>query len=214
MACFLFDLDGTLLDTRKLIVNSFQYALKKHLNIEITPEELYPYFGEPLINTMNRFDHTQSQALVESYREHNHANHDQLIEIYPGVEEIIPYIYGQGHILGIVTSKLRYTAYRGIKYFDLDKYFSTIVTIEDTVNHKPHPEPIELALKNLEIVKKDQVYMVGDSVFDIRCAQNAGVKSCALGWSVFSAEEILAEKPDFYFKDIREMMDLVEGRLV
>lgn len=212
MACFLFDLDGTLLDTRNLIVSSFQYTLKKHLNLEITPEELYPYFGEPLINTMKRFDHKQSQEMVQTYREHNIAFHDQMIEIFPGVEEIIPYIYGQGHVLGIVTSKLRHTAVRGIKHFKLESYFQTFVTIDDTINHKPHPEPIYLALSNLKITNKDQVYMVGDSIFDIRCAHNAGVKSCALGWSVFPTDQILAEKPNYYFNDIREMMDLVEGR--
>lgn len=52
----LFDLDGTLLNTNRLILNSFKYTFKKELNLEIEDEQLYPYFGEPLINTLQRFD--------------------------------------------------------------------------------------------------------------------------------------------------------------
>jgi pyrophosphatase PpaX len=210
MACLLFDLDGTLLDTRNLIVSSFQHTFEKHLGIKITPEELYPYFGEPLITTMERFDQKQGRVMVETYRAHNLINHDDKIEIFPGVAEIIPYLHSKGHKLGIVTSKLRMTAERGIKYFGLEDYFDTFVTIDDTKNHKPHPEPIYLALERLQHKDLSNVYMIGDSPFDIQCAHNAGVKSCALGWSVFSKEQLIQEKPHYYLETIKEMVDLAE----
>jgi pyrophosphatase PpaX len=210
MACLLFDLDGTLLDTRNLIISSFQHTFEKHLGLKITPEELYPYFGEPLITTMERFDPKQGRAMVDTYRAHNLIHHDEKIEIFPGVAEIIPYLYGKGHKLGIVTSKLRMTAERGIKFFGLEDYFDTFVTIDDTKNHKPHPEPIYLALERLQHKDLNNVYMIGDSPFDIQCAHNAGVKSCALGWSVFSKEQLMQDKPHYYLDSIKEMVDLAE----
>lgn len=206
--CVLFDLDGTLLNTNSLVVESFKHTVRQHLRREIAAEELYAHFGEPLIDIMRRLSPEQAEVMVTTYREFNLKKHDELAAPFPGAAEILADLNGRGYRLGVVTSKIRHMAERGLKLFGLDRWLDLLVGFEDTARHKPHPEPINIALDRLT-AHPNEVIMVGDSPFDLECARNAGVLSAAVKWSVHPPEKLLACKPDFVLNNFYELPEII-----
>lgn len=82
----------------------------------------------------------------------------------------------RGEKTGLVTSRLAYTTKQGLEKYDLKDYFDVVVTAEDTKKHKPDPEPVNIALAKLDS-RPEHSLMLGDTMFDILCAKNAGVTS-------------------------------------
>lgn len=207
----LFDLDGTVLDTNALIVESFQHTLGELLGISITAEELYPYFGEPLRDTMARFSRDRADEMVTHYRTYNIANHDRLTRLFPGLDEVLPALREGGLRLAIVTSKYESTARRGLDLFSLTPLFEVVVGLDATVRHKPDPDPALKALEALDVAPEDAV-MVGDSVLDVQCGRRAGTGTAAVGWSVFPREQLVAERPDYWIDEPRDLLVFCDGR--
>lgn len=205
----LFDLDGTLLDTNKLIIDSFKHTLKAHLSFDADEQELLKYFGEPLLKTLNRYSPEMADAMFNTYIKYNEVNHDNCVIPCEGVSCLIPVLKEMGCTLAVVTSKRKPMVLRGLRLFNLEKYFSEIVSFEDTDKHKPEADPI---LKALELLgaKNDEAIMVGDSVFDIACAKNAGVKSVFVNWSAAGTHQEVIADPDFCINSIEELINIVK----
>jgi len=208
----LFDLDGTLINTNELIIETFQYTLKKHLGLEVTAEMMVPFFGEPLIETLRRFDPGRADDMLRTYRQYNLEKHDQLTTLFPGTVETLSRLKRAGFKLGVVTSKMRLTATRGIHLFGLDRFLDVVVTFEDTERHKPLGDPIEKALTLLPGLPETSL-MVGDSPFDLKCARNAGVKCAAALWSIIPQHDLIADDPDYLLEKIYDLLPicLIEG---
>lgn len=201
----LFDLDGTVLDTSDLIINSFQYTMQRHCKKELSPLEVYTFFGKTLRSAMEHFGPDQVDELIQTYREYSLAHHDQMITVFNNVTETIHSLHQAGIRLAIVTSKTKKPALRGLKLFDLDVYFSVIIGADQCQNHKPHPEPVQQALFQLQ-VEAEECLMVGDSPFDLISARQAGVKTVAVRWTRISWETILRENPDYILQDMNELL--------
>lgn len=209
ISCVLFDLDGTLIDTNQLIIDSFQYTLKRHLNLDVPAEKIALSFGRPLVEILSYYSAGQVDVddMVRTYREYNESRHDSTTRLIPGVKETLSQLKAAGIRLGVVTGKRRQLALRGLRLFGLDAYMETVVTPEDTSEHKPHPAPV---LKALEILHEqpEHTIMVGDSVMDVLCARAAGTYTAVVGWSVVSPQLLLAEKPDFILCCMTELIDI------
>ncbi len=205
----LFDLDGTLIDTNKLIINSFKHTYKTHLNIDVPESEIYKYFGEPLITTLSRYSEDRADELFKTYIDFNEREHDSSVALCCNIKECLEALTEQGCILAVVTSKREKLASRGLKLFDIMKFFSVVVTMDDTKNHKPHPEPVLRALELLG-AKPEEALMIGDSIFDIKCAHNAGVKAVLVNWGE-ATEYQEKGKPDYLVHDAMEIADIARG---
>lgn len=204
----LFDLDGTLIDTNHLIVTSFQHTFREHLGLEVAPEEIYPYFGEPLPRTMARFAPDRAEELCSLYRAHNMAHHDLLVRQFAGVREALTALRAAGLKLAIVTSKQTELALRGLRVCHLDHFFPTVVGMDATVKHKPDPEPCLEAMRRLGVEPGPDVLMVGDSMFDIQCGRNAGVRTVGVAWTV-NPEPLRASQPDFWVETPADLVNLI-----
>lgn len=206
----LFDLDGTLLNTNDLIIKSFQHTYKIVLGEEKPESEIVKSFGEPLHLTMKReFDIPVEQA-VKIYRDYHYERFDDLIDIFPGVEKAIKELHRKGYKLAVVTSRLANTSLRGLRKFDIEKYFNCIITADDTDVHKPDPLPINMALQKLNS-KNNRSIMIGDSIFDVQCAKNAGVLSAIVSWSATSEHVLELERPDYVINKAEEIVMLIEN---
>lgn len=201
----LFDLDGTLLNTTDLIVKSFQYIAQQHLQRAFTIEELMPTFGKTLLEGLEQLAPGKSNDLIHYYREFNRQHHDDMVTVFPQVKEVLSQLKGRNKKLGIVTSKVKDTALRGLKLFDLDTYFDVIVAMEDTDKHKPNPEPVLIALDLLQSLPENSL-MVGDSPHDLLCAKNAQVLTAAVSWSSLPIELLLAEEPDYVLHTMNDLL--------
>lgn len=205
----LFDLDGTVLDTSDLIISSFKHTFHKHYKREIALSEIHAFFGKTLRAAMEHLGPDQVEELIQTYREYSLAHHDQMITVFSGVVETIHALYEAGIVMAIVTSKTKKTTLRGLKLFDLDKYFSVIIGADQCQNHKPHPEPIQKALIQLQM-RPEECLMVGDSPFDLISAREAGVKTAAVRWTRVSWETILYEKPDYILENMYGLLTVCD----
>lgn len=203
----LFDLDGTLIDTNKLIMESFKYTYKTGLGLEVSEEEILRYFGEPLIRTLGRYSEERAEELFRIYIDYNESRHDDTVTIFDGVKDLLEKLERQGCILALVTSKRSKVALMGLDLFDIRKHFKVFVALENTELHKPNPAP---ALKALELLgaRPDEAIMVGDSVYDIHCAHGAGIKAVLVKWSAAHGfqEDVSA---DYVAHDTAELHDII-----
>ncbi|UUZ82729.1 pyrophosphatase PpaX [Paenibacillus sp. P26] len=204
----LFDLDGTILDTNELIIQSFLHTFEGVTAEPLTREVLIPNMGRPLIDQMRHFSGREAvDDLVAKYRAYNVARHDEFVVAFPYVKETLAQLHAAGVKLGVVTSKVRLTTEMGLKLCAIFDYFGSIVTVEDVVHPKPHPEGIEKALKELG-GSAGSALMVGDSHYDIEAAHNAGVTSVAVAWSLKGEDYLRQYRPGHIIADIREILPI------
>ncbi|MDP2183397.1 MAG: HAD-IA family hydrolase [Actinomycetota bacterium] len=208
----LFDLDGTLIDTVALILASMRHATEAVLGAALPDEVLMQGVGIPLDTQMRAISPDHAEELLLAYREHNWEVHDELIAEYPGTEEVLVELARRGLPMGIVTSKSRRVAMRGIERFNLARYFEVIVCSDDTEVHKPDPLPLELAADQLG-VRLSQCAYVGDSPYDMQAALAGGAYAIAALWGASSAEEMLAPGPDVALESIAELSDVDTARI-
>ncbi len=127
-----FDLDGTVVDTVELIVESFRYATRTVLREELPDEVILHGVGQPLMAQMRRLSAEHAQELYDVYREYNHRRHDELIRGYEGVAEVLDGLRAAGRRLGIVTSKSADTTQMAFRAVGLREHFEVVVTASDT----------------------------------------------------------------------------------
>jgi pyrophosphatase PpaX len=205
----LFDLDGTIIDTNELIIQSFLHTFENVTEQPITREHIIPNMGRPLIEQMKFFSGRDNvEDLVDKYRTFNINRHDALVTEFPGVRETLGKLHAAGIKLGIVTSKVRMTSEMGLRLCGLYDYFDSIVTIQDVEWPKPDPEGIRKALQELGS-ETDGSMMVGDSHYDVDAAHNAGIASVAVAWSLKGMPYLEQYKPTYIIHDIRELLSII-----
>jgi pyrophosphatase PpaX len=206
----LFDFDGTLVDTTDLIYQSMRHATGEVLGREISRDVLMANVGQPLPRQMELLSAEHAEALLDSYRLHNEENHDALIKEFPGVEESLARLKAAGVRVGVVTSKRRFSVDMALKNFPgLGDVVDQWVTMEDTTEHKPRPEPLLKGLELLGNVPREQAAYVGDSPFDVAAAKAAGVESVAVSWGAFSDDALRAAEPDHLVPDLDAAVDVL-----
>lgn len=196
---YLFDLDGTLIDSISLIMESFRHAMRTELGADPSPEQETRWragFGIPLRPQLANFARTpdETNAMVDAYRDYTHAHHDRLVTPYPGITEVITHLAGTGVRLAIVTSKTHALARRGLETAGLSRYFDVLIGMDDVAEHKPHPEPVLTALERLAADASDAVF-VGDSPHDVIAGHAAGVHTAAALWGPFARAALAEESP-------------------
>jgi pyrophosphatase PpaX len=207
----LFDFDGTLVDTTEMIFQSMRHATSSVLGRDdLSREELLANVGQPLPRQMEILDAEKAELLLGAYRAHHEEHHDALIGEFPGVDEALYRLRTAGVRIVVVTSKRRRSVEMALEKFPgLDLVVDLFVTMEDTTEHKPHPEPL---LKGLELagdVPKDKAVYVGDSPFDVKAAKAAGLRSVAVSWGAFSEDTLREAEPDHLVPDIDAAVDVL-----
>ncbi|GGG67791.1 HAD-IA family hydrolase [Paenibacillus radicis (ex Gao et al. 2016)] len=203
----LFDLDGTIVDTNELIIRSFLEALKGIAPEGFSREHIIPSMGLTLSDQMKIFSGLeQVDHLIAAYREVNYRLHNELVKPFAYVGEVMDHLQKQGVRIGIVTTKMRLSTEKSLKFVGLYDYIvpDAIVTIDDVKNAKPHPEPVLMALDKLGAAPEDAI-MVGDSPVDMQSANAAGVVSVGVAWSLKGAEKLRESGAKHVIDDMREL---------
>ena len=203
-----FDLDGTLLDTTPLIVKSFQHAFQTHYQRPVTLEDIQPYMGKPLRAAMEVMAPGEEDSVIATYRAFNHIHHDQLAGIFEGVYDTVKTLYDAGIKLAIVTSKTSVMARRGLRLFDMEKFFTTVIGVDETSRHKPEPEPVLTALRETHLTAGECI-MVGDSSHDLLSGSGAGVKTAAVRWTQVPWDEVMAARPDYILETMPDLLKII-----
>ncbi|WP_062354310.1 pyrophosphatase PpaX [Bacillus kwashiorkori] len=204
----LFDLDGTLIDSNELIIQSFLHTFKKYAPNQFTREDCIPLIGPSLYETFSSVDKEKAEEMVEYYRDFNKKYHDELLEQYDGVYETVELLVNRGFKIAVVTTKLKDVVMKGLEASKLTRFFEHIVALDDVANPKPDPEPIFKAL-NLLDSSPEEAIMVGDSYHDILAAKNAGTKSAAVAWSLKGRDHLMQFKPDYMLEHMSDLLPIV-----
>ena len=213
LKAILFDFDGTLANTNPLIIRSFTETFKELLpNQSFTENELLDCIGPTLLETGKKYHAEKPEVLVETYRRYCWKYHDEMITIYPGIEEMLIKLKAMDLKLVIVTSKELDTATRGLEVTRILKYFDWIVSADDVINPKPHQEPIEKVL-NYYGFKPEECMMVGDNAHDILCAKAANVTSIAVGWALRGADYLKKFSPNYIIEEANDLVKIANLKL-
>ena len=191
----LFDLDGTLVDSIELTTVSFLHACRVHLGTEPSRAWVAATMGRPLIEALDEAAPGRAAELFATYVAHHDLHHDLLLRPFDEALDAVHALHHRGLPLGIVTSKRRVAALRGLDLYHLTPLFTVVVALEDTARHKPLPDPLLHAARGLDLPPPQLLY-IGDSVHDIRAAQAAGMPVAAALWGAGAEAELRALRPD------------------
>ena len=209
----LWDFDGTLLNTNDVILESWQHTYEHYYGKRMPVEHITKCFGEPLLVTMAReFPDVPPRDSAEVYREYQKDIAYTWAKSIPGVFELVEYLKNKGYKQCIVTSRTTESTLRYLDLFDKKDLFDGMVTCDDTEKHKPEPEPILLGLEKMKSAK-DEALMIGDGVFDVKCANNAGVKSVLVGWRITDTDNTVIEDAvhDYETETPEDLKKLIES---
>jgi len=202
---YLFDIDGTLLDSAEDICGAIQQVLAKRQRYDVPFEFLKGYIGLHLIEVFRDvfpdYSAGQIDELVQEYRAIYPARGHKSTRVFPGVRETLPHLGGRK---STATTKGTPTTRLVLEQFGLIQYFDHVQGT-DGIPCKPAPDVILAALSNLGAEPQDCL-MVGDSPADMEAGRRAGVRTCAVRYGYGKPQELTAWQPDFWISDLRELL--------
>lgn len=174
---YVFDIDGTLMDSEAAALPSLQKAARELLGREFSQEYLYQAFGLSAEDTMAWLGVKDVQAGRRLWIQYI-ADYRHLMRLYDGIVPTLEALKARGASLGIITSKFYDEYERDFIPMGISGFFSPVVTASDSDTHKPQPGPM-LAYMAKAGAKAGDILFIGDTVHDMRCGRGAGV-DCAL----------------------------------
>jgi len=183
---FLFDADGTILDTTELIVHCFKATTQRFKKTLVSDEDIKRYIGLPFVTQCEKyFGKMRAEEIYEIrefHREYQLSVFKDYMSLFQGTKKLFQYLKETHRKVGIVTSRSRPTLDIYLDYFKLTPYIDVIVTPEDVEKPKPDSESCFLALNRLNGDPSAALF-VGDAVFDESCASGAKVDFALVGWT-------------------------------
>ncbi|MFC1486854.1 HAD family hydrolase [Thermoproteota archaeon] len=204
----IFDLDGTLADTKRVVVQSFQDALRV-ADCVVNDEFIERRIG---IGT--------KKTIIEAFRE-CHMQFDVLIlekvagekigiqvgltgsvSLFDGVTELLEALHGKMRI-ALATMSNRKVVDKLLFEKGIDTYFDVVVSADEVVNPKPDPEVFLMSARKMGVDSIECV-VVEDSVFGVKAAKEANMKCIAVSSGVYSEKELQEEHPDMVINSLIE----------
>lgn len=205
-----FDLDNTLLNSDKAHIIAYQYALKK-LNLKVLNDKnIYIHFGKPKSDVAKAISNSNDKNIIKQIMKY----HDKylwnksykLSKIISNVEETLEYLKKK-YELAVISNCSHKSIIKLLKGAGLNKKYFDIIIGDDDVNHpKPWPDELFLAEK---LAKENAIYHVGDSIYDIKAAKKAKIKSIAILSGHYKREQLKKEKPFKIIKYIKELKHIL-----
>ena len=224
----IFDFDGTLANTNNIIVESWQATFEKYLGYCLTVRELEGTIGVILVDTIGRLiPDAPVNEVVDYYRAYQNSHQkDYEVYVFEGVRELLEQLRERGCIIGVGTSRTAFSFWNYMKKLEMDQLVDEVVTMNDVSSHKPDPETIDAVLikmmahdgepydadSGIPDHVRDAALMVGDTKYDIGCANNARVDSVMVGWSHYVDEEaMLADGfvPTYHLDKPEQLLEII-----
>jgi HAD superfamily hydrolase (TIGR01549 family) len=201
---YLFDVDGTLLDSAVDICGAVQQVIDLNGGGTQDFEYLKSYIGHHLVDLFQEVfpacDAARIDALVEQYRTFYRARGHKLTKVYPGALEGLAALAGRK---STATTKGTPTTRLVLEQFGLIRYFDHVQGT-DGFPSKPAPDVILAALEALH-ARPEDCLMVGDSTADLEAGRRAGVRTCAVRYGYGKVEALARLAPDYWIGDLRDL---------
>ena len=203
---YLFDVDGTLLDSAADIVGAIQDALAGTgrpvaADFELLKGYVGRHLAAPFGDILPDYNSQQIDELILQYRTLYLAREHKMTHVYPGVPEALAALAGRK---STATTKGTPTTRAVLAQFGLNQYFDHVQGT-DGFPYKPAPDVILTAMAALG-ARPEDCLMVGDSVADMEAGKRAGVQTCAVRYGYGKPEDLARFAPDFWVDDLRALV--------
>lgn len=209
----LFDLDGTLIDSAEGITKCTQYALKRYGIDEPNLDKLRIFIGPPLKDTfMKYYGFTAEQGWEATlvYRERYDIKGKFECKLYPKVEECIRGLKNKGYLIGLASSKPEQACREILDYFKIGLLFDDIVgsSLDGTISNKE--EVLNEVMRRWSNIPKQEMLLVGDTIYDINGANQVGMDSVAVSFGFGNITEMRQSGARAVIDQLDELVDLVD----
>ena len=206
----LFDVDGTLVDSRNDIANAMNFALRAVGVPEKRHEEIVSYIGTGVIDLVRRslgagYSDLAEQA-IEIFSGYYLEHSADTSKLYPHVKETLEYF--KDKIKFILTNRYAKFADATLTQLGIRKYFENIIGGDDENCMKPSPCILEKVFSGTGI-NRDKIMIVGDMSIDINTGKSAGTRTCWVTYGLGKIGDVEALKPDYIIDDIKELKDII-----
>jgi len=206
----LFDLDGTLLDTRQDIACALNSALRANQLPEVSLQEVTQYIGsgvQGLIKKVLKGKEVDfEQKLMEDFYKVFKEQLDKSTQVFPQVKETLQQLKQKKVI---VTNKSEMFTGRTLKAFKLESYFEDFYSRETFLQPKPSPVPCVEICKKFG-VRPEKALIVGDTPIDLMSGQLAGLRTVGVLYGYTSKERLLKYAPDFLLDTFERLLEVVK----
>ena len=203
----IFDIDGTLTYTNRLIFDSFNHIAEKYLGKKYSDKEIIGFFGpteDVILKELCKENYPAARKDYYNYYKENHS----IAQMFDGFRELIIDLKNAGVLLSIFTGKGRTSSLITLDELGITEYFDMIVTGDDVQNHKPSPEGIIKFLKKFNINPND-VLMIGDAPSDVKASKEAGVHIASVVWDSYSEIEVRKLNSGNTFHTVEELRNYI-----
>jgi HAD superfamily hydrolase (TIGR01509 family) len=201
---YLFDVDGTLVDSAPDICGAIQGVLANLGRTDVCDDFLRSYIGRHLVDVFQDVfpacPPSEIDEMIVDYRRIYPARNHASTLVYPGVVEALRHLPGRA---STATTKGTPTTRIVLEKFGLLPFFDHVQGT-DGFPAKPNPDVIFAALSGLG-ARCEECLMVGDAASDMEAARRAGVKSCAVTYGYGARGALAHWKPDYWISDLREL---------
>lgn len=208
ISLFIFDLDGTLVNTLEDITASTNFTLSRLGRPPLNVDTVRRYVGDGISVLIERSLGGPSELLDEAvaiYKEHHHRNLTTHSTLYPSVKETLEYFNATP--MAVITNKSTEFCDPLLKHLGIAQNFKLVIGADSGLALKPAPDAIWKIMATYD-VPKERTVMVGDSLTDIHTGQAAGVTTCAVTYGYRAEEELKAAAPDFMIKNFSELKSI------
>jgi phosphoglycolate phosphatase len=205
----IFDLDGTLAETRQDLANAVNYALHKLDKVTLDVPTIASYVGNGVGKLLERslgkeYTPEEYEEAWRFFHEHYSVHLVDNTCLYPGIKEILEHFSAKK--MAVLSNKSHPYTVTMVERLGISPYFQLVMGSQDGLERKPSPQVILHILKQLDAAPQETV-IIGDTSNDIEAGQAAGIHTCAVTFGYRSAEEIAPFRPEF---TVHRVADLVE----
>ncbi|MGC7872978.1 HAD family hydrolase [Desulfosporosinus sp. SYSU MS00001] len=205
---FIFDLDGTLLNTLPVCYTGFRKVLLKFLGREYSDQEIAALFGPSEEGVFKKVLPDRWEEGLQSYLEEYDQAHAEFAKPFPGIEDALELLLQRGIKLAIVSGKGPGSMSISLRHSGLGRYFELVITGSEQGADKP--KHIKEILQAWDVSPFEVAY-IGDTAYDIIAAKNAGTFSVGAVWAnTAQIQQVMDLKPSICFTNVDSFRQWIE----
>ena len=205
----IFDWDGTLYNSIGASFKIYEELFRKFANCNLTTE----YFRKTFIvdyhkyYSINGIPESKWEEADNFWLDRFHKMEGEL-HLFPGVKEMLKELSEMKIKLGLVSNGTGGRIKSEMRKNRINEYFAAVITDDEVKEFKPDPRGLKEALGIMGVESSKALY-TGDMVEDVQAGRNAGTSTAAVTWGAHSAERLSPAKPDYMFKALPELLEVL-----
>lgn len=207
----LFDLDGTLIDSKNDIINSLNYTLKavglKEKDRSFLEKLIGKGAAQLIKDALDPKDQKRFDEAFSVFKKYHKAHQLDTTKLYPNVAEILMYFSKKP--MAIVSNKSKEFVVDALIRLGIKNFFIEIIGGDEPDCLKPSSCPVDRILKEL-FISNDKAILLGDMAIDVETGRASNILTCAVTYGLGRREDLLKLYPDFIIDDIIQLKDIIE----